>query len=271
MQPNWHYMMNISILQHDILWASTAENLSRLDKLVDRQPQADVYVLTEMFTTGFATSNADEVSKDSQLAVEWLKRKARERNAAFAASIAVEDSGKFYNRLFFVKPDGDITIYNKRHLFAYGGEDKMFTAGEERAVVDFRGVRFLLLVCFDLRFPVWSRYHDDYDAIIYVANWPTCRIDSWDVLLRARAIENQCFVIGVNRVGSDPSNDYCGNSVVINPYGQSIAACTPDEECGAIAELNLDEMRSYREKFPIHTDFSPTFPRITQKEPKPLC
>ena len=246
--------MRIAIIQHDIVWTNPKENIRRIEHLIDRQPDADLYVLTEMFTTGFVTDMSDIAENDNGETLQWMISKAKSCQAAIAGSIAVQSNGKQYNRLYFVKPNGEVTTYDKRHLFAYGGEDKMFSRGEKRVVVEYKGVRFLLLVCFDLRFPVWSRYHDDYDAILYVANWPTCRIDSWDVLLKARAIENQCFVIGVNRVGNDPSCDYCGNSVVINPYGQVVTACASNQECSAVAEIDLQEMKDYREKFPIGED-----------------
>ena len=229
--------MRRAMIQHDIVWTNPKENIRRIEHLIDRQPDADLYVLTEMFTTGFVTDMSDIAENDNGETLQWMISKAKSCQTAIAGSIAVQSGGKQFNRLYFVKP-----------------KDKMFSRGEKRVVVEYKGVRFLLLVCFDLRFPVWSRYHDDYDAILYVANWPTCRIDSWDVLLKARAIENQCFVVGVNRVGKDPACDYCGNSVVINPYGQVVTACASNQECSAVAEIDLQEMKDYREKFPIGED-----------------
>lgn len=246
--------MKVAMLQFDIAWKKPEENIIRAERLMAEQPGADIYVLPEMFTTGFAIQPEDIADSDGKETVRWMQAKAKELNAAVTGSIGIKNGNQYFNRMFFVTPDEEVVTYDKRHLFAYGGEDKHYTRGEKRVTVTFRGVRFLLEVCFDLRFPVWSRYRDDYDAILYVANWPTCRIDSWDILIRARAIENQCFVVAVNRIGLDKTNDYCGHSAIINPYGQTVAACTDDQECCTAAELNLPEMESYRHKFPIVTD-----------------
>ena len=160
----------------------------------------------------------------------------------------------FYNRLYFVRPDGSVEHYDKRHLFTYGGEDKHFTRGNRRVVVAWRGVRLLLEVCYDLRFPVWSRNRGDYDAALYVASWPKSRVEAWSTLLRARAIENQCYVVGVNRIGEDPNCEYCGCSAIIDPYGRTLAECERDKECLAEAELDMEALRAFRAKFPVLRD-----------------
>ena len=246
--------MNIKILQHDITWANPKENVKHLNALIDSQKGADLYVLTEMFSTGFATQPEGIAEPEGCETLEWMKQKAKECHAAIAGSIAIEKDGNYYNRFYFVKPDGEVTQYNKRHLFTYGGEHKRFTRGEERVIVEWRGVRFLLLVCYDLRFPVWSRNRGDYDAILYVANWPTPRVEAWSALLRARAIENQCYVAGVNRVGTDPNCEYCGGSAIISPYGKTLAACEDGKECIASSELDMQELEAFREKFPVLSD-----------------
>jgi len=166
----------------------------------------------------------------------------------------VTDGDRLDSRFDFVKPDGSIEHYDKRHLFTYSGENKWFTRGEKRVVVTFRGVRFLLEVCYDLRFPVWTRNKGDYDAIIYVANWPVSRAAAWQVLLRARAIENQCFVVGVNRVGCDPFTQYKGGSVLLNPYGEPIVACEEDKEQAITSRIELNELEEMRRKFPVLND-----------------
>ena len=153
-----------------------------------------------------------------------------------------------------MKPDGSVTWYDKKHLFTYGGEHLRFTAGTERVVVEWRGVRILLEVCYDLRFPVWARNRGDYDMILYVASWPTPRVSAWSALLVARAIENQCYVAGVNRVGTDPACEYCGGSVIIDPYGKTIAACEMNQECEASAEVDMEKLNAFREKFPALND-----------------
>ena len=252
--------MEIAILQHDIHWASPAENYKQVESLLSQRPGADLYVLCEMWSTGFATKQED-FAEDNQESLNWMIRMANKHNAAFAGSIATKEDGHYYNRFYFVKPDGSYSYYDKRHLFTYGGEDKCLKQGGSRVVVEWRGARFLLEVCYDLRFPVWSRNHVDkdsgqaeYDAILYVANWPTSRIDVWNTLLRARAIENQCFVVGVNRIGKDPNCIYCGASAIIDPYGRTIAECERDKECIAEAELDMESLATFREKFPVLRD-----------------
>ena len=171
-----------------------------------------------------------------------------------SGSIAVTKDGKYYNRFYFVKPDGSVAQYDKKHLFTYGGEHLRFTPGEERVVVEWKGVRILLEICYDLRFPVWARNRGDYDMILYVASWPTPRVNAWSALLVARAIENQCYVAGVNRVGTDPTCEYCGGSVIIDPYGKTIAACAMGEECEATAEVDMELLEAFRKKFPVLND-----------------
>ena len=156
-----------------------------------------------------------------------------------------------------VHPDGQVQWYDKKHLFTYGGEHKSFTAGAERVIVNFRGVRILLQVCYDLRFPVWARNRKDYDMILYVASWPTPRVDAWNILLRARAIENQCYVVAVNRVGEDPACQYCGGSAVIDPYGHTLAACEDNKSCTAEATIDMDVLEAFRKKFPVLDDADP--------------
>ena len=247
--------MRLIALQHDILWARPEENRKRLEKQLAAHPNADLYVLCEMWPTGFATApeKVAEEATDSP-SLRWMQQMAHQCNAAITGSIATRQNGRFYNRFYFVKPDGSVEYYDKRHLFTYGGEDLRFTRGERRVVVEWRGVRFLLEVCYDLRFPVWSRNRKDYDAILYVGNWPTPRIEAWNVLLRARAIENQCYVVGVNRVGSDPNCHYCGCSAIIDPYGRSLAACESDQEASMEANLDMESLDAFRRKFPVLDD-----------------
>lgn len=246
--------MKITILQRDIEWANPSVNINRADEVIDRNPGSDIYVLPEMFSTGFCTNPEGIAESDNSETLQWLKRKAAAIDAAIAGSVAVTKDGKFYNRFYFVKPDGSVTHYDKKHLFTYGGEHKRFTAGNERVVVEFRGVRILLEICYDLRFPVWARNRGDYDMIIYVASWPTPRVSAWSALLVARAIENQCYVAGVNRVGNDPACQYCGGSVVIDPYGKTIATCTDNIECESTATIDIEALQAFRAKFPVLND-----------------
>ena len=246
--------MRVTILQRNIEWANPALNIQRADEAISRNAGADLYVLPEMFSTGFCTQPEGIAESSESDTLRWMQRKAAEMNAAIAGSVAIEQEGRYYNRFYFVKPDGSVTHYDKKHLFTYGGEHLRFTAGEERVVVEWRGVRILLEVCYDLRFPIWARNRGDYDMILYVASWPTPRVAAWSALLVARAIENQCYVAGVNRVGTDPACDYCGGSVVIDPYGKHIATCADGVECEATAEVDMAALEAFREKFPVLRD-----------------
>ena len=246
--------MRVTILQRNIEWANPVLNIQRADEAISRNAGADLYVLPEMFSTGFCTQPEGIAESSESDTLRWMQRKAAEMNAAIAGSVAIEQEGRYYNRFYFVKPDGSVTHYDKKHLFTYGGEHLRFTAGEERVVVEWRGVRILLEVCYDLRFPIWARNRGDYDMILYVASWPTPRVAAWSALLVARAIENQCYVAGVNRVGSDPACDYCGGSVVIDPYGRHIATCADGVECEATAEVDMAALEAFREKFPVLRD-----------------
>lgn len=246
--------MKISIIQQDIVWKSIHENIQRADAAVDAAPGADLYVLPEMFSTGFCTDPEGIAECPDGESLSWMKSKASQTGAAIAGSIAVCDEGRYYNRFYFVSPDGTVSHYDKKHLFTYGGEHLHFTAGAERVVVEFKGVRILLEVCYDLRFPVWSRNRGDYDMILYVASWPTGRVNAWKSLLVARAIENQCYVAGVNRVGSDPSNEYTGASMVIDPYGHVIASCEDGKQMTASADIDIPALDAFRAKFPVLRD-----------------
>ena len=238
----------------DIAWNSPSVNVSKANAMIDDAPKADLYVLPEMFSTGFATCPEGIAEEEGSDTLSWMKRKAEEKDAAIAGSVAISSGGKYYNRLYFVKPDGSVAFYDKRHLFSYAGEDEHYTCGDERVVVEWRGVRIMLQVCYDLRFPVFSRNHGDYDMVVYVAAWPTSRIHVWDTLLKARAMENQCYVAGVNRIGSDPNCDYCGHSVIISPYGKEIATCEEQMECTAQADIDMERLEAFRKKFPVLDD-----------------
>ena len=246
--------MKVTIIQSDIVWGNPSENVRSADEAIDRNPGSDLYILPEMFSTGFCTFPEGIAEPSDGRTLEWMKSKASETDAAIAGSVAICENGRYYNRFYFVKPDGNVTTYDKKHLFTYGGEHKRFTAGTERVVVEWRGVRILLEVCYDLRFPVWARNRGDYDMILYVASWPTPRVSAWSALLVARAIENQCYVAGVNRVGTDPACEYCGGSVIIDPYGKTMVACTMGEECEVSAEVDMEKLNAFREKFPVLSD-----------------
>ena len=247
--------MKISLIQMDLAWCDREANLSHAEELISHNPGADVYVLPEMFTTGFCMDPARIAEPMQGPTLEWMCRVAAESNAAIVGSVAaIAPEGGYKNRMYFVEPDGKVTYYDKRHLFSYSGEDKCYEAGRDRVIVEFRGVRFFMQVCYDLRFPVFGRNRDDYDVALYVANWPDKRRMAWDVLLRARAIENQAVVIGVNRVGNDPMCCYDGGTAAIDFFGFVAAKCDDHNEQVVSYEVKMDELRHYRDKFPSLTD-----------------
>ncbi|MCR5070296.1 MAG: amidohydrolase [Bacteroidales bacterium] len=247
--------MKICLVQFDIAWGDPQANCAHLDALLAGAPGADLYVLPEMFTTGFATLEGATVEQEPSVGLAWMQRKAAELQAAVAGSVALQTpSGKCANRFFFVRPDGSYEHYDKRHLFGYGGEGERFLGGQERVVVEYGGVRFLLAVCYDVRFPVWLRNRDDYDAILLVASWPDVRRFAWDTLGRARAIENACYLAAVNRVGADPACSYNGGTAFIGPFGETLAAVPDGQEGFACAELDLEHLAAYHAKFPVLDD-----------------
>lgn len=245
--------MKATLVQTDIVWGNPAQNRQHIAALLDKAGQADLYVLPEMFSTGFMTHPNDGIKADPT-SLEWMQQQAVTRHSALAGSLITEDGGKLYNRFFFVYPDGSVKQYDKRHLFKYGGEDQVFSPGHERVIVDYAGFRILLQVCYDLRFPVFSRNQHDYDLAVYVANWPTARMKAWTTLLHARAIENQCYVIGVNRVGKAPYATYSGGSEIIDALGHTLATCGQGEAAVASAELRLAPLEAYRREFPVLED-----------------
>lgn len=251
--------MRISLLQTDIVWGDPSANQVKAGEMLKSLPKSDVYVLPEMFSTGFATQ-PEGLAEEDESSLRWMKMMAANLDAAIAGSVAtcvVTDGKKSYhNRFYFVKPDGTCEYYDKLHLFTYGGEHHRFTPGEKKVVVEFRGVRFLLQVCYDMRFPVFARNNDvtPYDVALYVASWPTSRIDAWTVLAHARAIENQCYVAAVDRVGTDPSCEYCGGTMLIDAYGKTVAECERDKECGITADIDMEALAEFRRKFPVLND-----------------
>ena len=250
--------MRVTLLQTDITWASPPTNRENVDAMLASTPGSDLYVLPEMWSTGFATT-PDGIAESDGSTLEWMLTKSRETGAALCGSLSisvVSGTGAvgYYNRHYFVEPDGTCQYYDKRHLFGYGGEDKHYERGSRRVIVNYQGWRWLLLTCYDLRFPVWSRNRLDYDGIIVVANWPASRRRVWDVLIRARAIENQCVLLATNRVGSDASCHYDGGSAIIDAKGHLLAACADDEQSACTADLSMAELMAFRRKFDVLHD-----------------
>lgn len=216
--------LNITLLQSDMVWEDKQANLAHYEQLIAFAKDKEVVVLPEMFSTGFSMAPERLAEPMSGPSVQWMKNMARQHRCILTGSLIIENEGKYFNRLLWVQPDGNLGYYDKRHLFGYADEDKHYSPGERRLIAQVKGWRICLMVCYDLRFPVWSRNFDNaYDVLIYVANWPERRSLAWKTLLQARAIENQSYVIGVNRVGKD-GNDiiYSGDSSVFGPLGETI-------------------------------------------------
>jgi predicted amidohydrolase len=250
--------LNISLIQSSLHWENIPANLGMFgNKIASLKGGTDLILLPEMFSTGF-TMNAKKVAeKMDGSAVQWMRRMARERNCVITGSLVIEEEGRYYNRLIWMRADGSFEIYNKRHLFRYANEQDHYTAGGKKLVVEFKGWKVCPLVCYDLRFPVWSRNrsNSEYDLLIYVANWPERRSHPWKTLLPARAIENQAYVAGLNRVGNDGNSVYhSGDSAVINYRGEIISKIKGGEETAETITLSFDDLRAFRKSFPAGMD-----------------
>lgn len=240
----------IAGLNQDIIWKNKLSNFKLIeDRFADID--ADMFLLPEMFSTGFCM-DVEEIADREDESLNWMKDFSQQKNAAVAGSVSVKVAGHYYNRFYFVKPDGTFEFYDKRHLFSYSGEDKVYTPGKFRKVLEYSGIRFLLQVCYDLRFPVFSRNNEDYDVALYVANWPDSRVDAWKHLLKARAIENQAFVFGLNRIGTDGNNlNYEESSRCFFADGKEISEHKNDL---VLAEIDLEELAGFRQRFPFLKD-----------------
>lgn len=246
--------MKIVLLQTDIVWKQADQNRNHIAKMLeDFSGKADIAILPEMFTTGFYMQPQEVAEDENSETLAWMQKLAKTHKMALAGSIAISDEGNYYNRFYFVKPDETYVAYNKKHLFTFGGEKKEYTSGGERVIVEYLGVRMLLQICYDLRFPVFSRNRGDYDMIIYVANWPSVRLYAWNTLIRARAIENVCYVAAVNRTGNDPKDSYSGGSVLLDFMGQAIVE-NGVEEGAVLGSISMEALKAFREKFPALQD-----------------
>lgn len=245
--------LRTTAIQSSLIWEARAANLAHFDSLLHQQvnpDEVDLVVLPEMFTTGFTMNARQCADQPEGKTLTWLRKKALGFGAAITGSVIVEEDDRFFNRLYFVWPEGRFEVYDKRHTFSYAGEDRVFTKGNERLTVEYRGWKICPLICYDLRFPVWSRNTEDFDVLIYVANWPASRIDAWDTLLPARAVENMCYTIGVNRVGEDGNGIvYNGHSGIYDALGQKIGKSDEGEEGLINAELQKENLKIVRERF----------------------
>lgn len=249
--------VRVSIVQTDIVWEDKQENLRLLhEKLKSIHGTTEIVVLPEMFSTGFSMKSDLLAESNSGDTISTLRRWAAQFEVAICGSFIATEYSNYYNRAFFLTPEGEEFYYDKRHLFRMGREAEHFSAGDQRIIIPYRGWNICLLVCYDLRFPVWSRnVNNQYDLLIYVANWPIPRRLAWDTLLRARAMENQCYVCGVNRIGIDGYRlKYNGGSVIYSALGEEIASLPDDMEGIATASLSLNTLHELREKFPVWKD-----------------
>jgi len=214
--------LKVAIIQTSLVWENPTENRRILnDKVNAINDSIDLIVLPEMFTSGFTMNASDVAETMDGKTLTWLKEKANAKQAAIVGSMVITENGNYYNRLVFVEASGIITTYDKRHTFTLAGEHKVYTAGSEKAIINYKGWKICPLICYDLRFPVWARNVEDYDLLLYVANWPKVRVNAWDALLKARAIENMAYCIGVNRVGLDGNNyEYSGHSSAYDVLGR---------------------------------------------------
>jgi len=252
--------LTLTIIQTDLVFENKTVNLERLKtKIENIEQRTEIVVLPEMFSTGFSMQPELFAETMEGETVKWMKEIAEANKIILTGSIIIEEDGQYFNRLVWMLPNGQLGYYDKRHLFAYGEEDKHYTGGNKRLIASVKGWKINLLICYDLRFPVWSRQQSgvdetEYDLLIYVANWPEKRSHAWKTLLCARAIENQCYVAGVNRVGKDNKNIYhSGNSLVIDPLGQVLFHMADEEDVFTIT-LQKEDLDKARTQFPFWKD-----------------
>lgn len=257
--------LSVALIQRELAWENPVANRNRFAAdIAALDPGTDLVVLPEMFTTGFSMAAENVAEDEAETTLPWLVALAQEQAIAITGSLAVRERGQIYNRLLFVTPDGNYRVYDKRHLFRMAGEDMRYAAGSKRLIVEWRGWRICPMVCYDLRFPVWARNHGrvlsgednrgEYDLLLFVANWPAKRRMHWRQLLIARAIENQSYCIGLNRVGSDDNGlAYSGDSLALAADGQLLLDC---QDMSGVFSVRLDyqAMARYRGKFPCHKD-----------------
>lgn len=255
--------LRTTYIQSDLFWEDVDANLAMLEeKISGINNDTDLIILPEMFNAGFTMQAEIYAEPMNFRTFRWMNQMAKRKGAAICGSYIVKEATKYYNRLYFIEPSGEFDFYDKRHLFRMGDEHHTYSEGKKRMVRDFRGFKIMPLVCYDLRFPVWgkNKYSSssdelEYDVLIYVANWPATRTDVWDTLLKARALENQCYAIGVNRTGSDGAGvEYSGHSAFYDFKGQLLNEIS-NQPTHETVELNLDDLKSFRRKFPVYLDW----------------
>ena len=245
--------LTVALIQQEIVPNDPLQNLDTFAAAMSQLQHCDLIILPEVFTTGFCSNARSYAEQVDGVAYRWMAQQARLLNAVVTGSLVVLEDGVYFNRLLWMRPDGSYVSYDKRHLFRMAGEHERYAMGKEKIIVKLNGWRILPLICYDLRFPVWSRNRDDYDLAIYVANWPSARSLHWNRLLQARAIENLSYVAGVNRVGMDEKHQhYSGDSAIYGPAGEVLVH---SQETGAfVFELYPEKLTQYRASFPAYMD-----------------
>lgn len=264
--------LRVTTIQSNLIWENKEANLAMFEEKINAiGDKMELVILPEMFSTGFSMRPSALAEKMDGPSVMWMRKIAASKKIILSGSLIIEEDGLYYNRLIWMLPDGEYGYYNKRHLFAYAGEDQQYTPGSKRLIAAVKGWKINLQVCYDLRFPVWARQamplvHDttdtivdapEYDLLIYVANWPERRSHAWKTLLQARAIENQCYVVGVNRIGNDGNQVYHnGNTMIVNAMGEIIYTAADREESCTYA-LSMEELNEVRTRLPFLKDADP--------------
>ncbi len=248
--------LNVAVLQVDLAWENANKNLEIFsNKINGLKEDVDLIILPEMFTTGFSMNAAPLAEEAEGAAFNWMQDIAHEKDSAVTGSVIVKEAGNYYNRLYFIFPNGDYKTYDKKHTFTLAKEDQTYTAGKERLIVEYKGWKICPLICYDLRFPVWARNTVDYDLLIYVANWPETRIHAWDILLQARAIENMTWCIGVNRTGTDGNEyNYNGHTAVYDCLGKSLFDNSRKEEFTEVVTIEKNSLLETRNKLKFLQD-----------------
>lgn len=246
--------LNVTLVQTKLHWHQPEQNRHMLEQKLANLPPTDLIILPEMFTTGFSMQAAELAEPTQGPTLAWMQQLAQDKGTVVTGSVIIEDSGNYYNRLFWVRPDGSYQTYDKRHLFRMAQEEKTFTAGAQHLLVELNGWKIMPLICYDLRFPVWSRNTAGYHLVLYVANWPERRSLAWRTLLQARAIENLAYCAGVNRVGEDENGiAYSGDSAVHSPEGETLFSLAHEETVKTLT-LSAEKLREFRARFPAYLD-----------------